>query len=140
MRALVYLGLIAWAVLAAAPLWAGQATISLAMPTTYADGTAIAAGDIATTTTEYGTCNGAAFGTKAGQVSANGPALSMVVNNLSPGTWCFRTSVTSIAAKGGMTSPFSNVLSKVVPFSAPNPPTILDVIIAFIKRLFGHFA
>jgi hypothetical protein len=32
------------------------------------------------------------------------------------------------------------VASRSVAFPAPNPPTILDVIIAFFRRLFGHFA
>jgi hypothetical protein len=140
MRALVYLGLIAWAALTAAPLWAGQATVSWTNPTTYADGSALVAADLASTTVEYGTCNGSAFAIKAGQVIANGAATSAVIVNLTPGTWCFRAASTVIAAKGGGTSTFSNVASKSVAFPNPSPPTILDVIIAFIKRLFGHFA
>jgi hypothetical protein len=46
--------------------FAGTATVTWTNPTTYTDGTAIATGDISQTRIEYGSCNGAAFGTKAG--------------------------------------------------------------------------
>lgn len=140
MRALLYFGLVSWAVLVAAPLWAGQATVTWILPTVFADGTALVPADLASTTVEYGTCTGTAFGTKAGQVVVNSPGTTGVVTNLTPGAWCFRAFVTTIVAKGSISSIPSMVASRSVAFPAPNPPTILDVIIAFFRRLFGHFA
>jgi hypothetical protein len=124
----------------ALPAFAGTATVTWTNPTQYEDSTALAPSDIANTTVEYGTCSGANMGTVAGQVVASGAATSAVVNNLTPGTWCFRAYTTVIAAKGGGRSVNSNVASKVAPFPNPKPPTVLDAIIAFFKRLFGHFA
>jgi hypothetical protein len=126
--------------LIALPAFAGTATVTWTNPTSYSDASALVPADIASSTVEYGTCNGAAFGTKAGQVVTAGAATSAVVNNLTPGAWCFRVSTTVTAAKGGQTSDFSAVATKSVAFPKPNPPSIIDVIIAFIKRLFGHFA
>jgi hypothetical protein len=119
---------------------AGTANVSWTNPTQFEDGTALAPADIASTTVEYGSCTGTAFGTKAGQQVATGSASTLVISNLAPATYCFRAATTVVAAKGGGTSTFSNVASKVVPFSNPKPPTLLDVIIAWLRRVFGHFA
>lgn len=119
---------------------AASAAVSWTLPTQYEDGSTLAGADIASTTVEYGTCSGTAFGTKAGQVVATGGASSATVNNLAPGTWCFRAFVTTVAAKGAVSSGFSNVASKTVPFPAPKPPTLVDVILAFLRRVFGWFA
>jgi hypothetical protein len=120
--------------------FAGTANITWINPTQYDDNTTLAPADIASTTVEYGTCSGSAFGTKAGQVVVTGSLTAATVENLTPGAWCFRAFTTVVAAKGGGRSAASNVASKTVPFPNPKPPSLLDVIIAFIKRLFAHFA
>jgi hypothetical protein len=47
---------------------------------------------------------------------------------------------TVIAAKGGLTSDPSNVSCKAIPFPKPNPPTLIDVILAWLRSIFGRFA
>src|SRR6267154_5048787 len=90
--------LCALAFLALAPeLHAAPVTVVWTPPTQYVDNTPIASGDIASTTVEYGSCNGTAFGTKAGQVVETGAAATMTVATLGPGTYCFRAFVTTIA-------------------------------------------
>ena len=103
--------------------FAGAATITWTHPTQYTDGTAIGATDITQTRVEYGTCNGAAFGTVSGQQIATGTAATLTLNNLAAGTWCFRAYTTAKGAE----SAASNVASKVVPQAAPNPPTLVTV-------------
>lgn len=136
MRLLVALA----ALLLAVPAFAGTANVTWINPTQYDDNTTLAPADIASTTIEFGTCSGSSFGTKAGQVVVTGAATVATVENLTPGAWCFRAFTTVVAAKGGGRSAVSNVASKTVPFPNPKPPSLLDVIIAFFKRLFGHFA
>lgn len=113
-------------------------------PTQYEDNTALAPSDIASTTVEYGTCASATvFGTKQGQVVATGSATAVDTPNLAPGTYCGRAFTTVVAAKGGGSSTFSNTKSFTVPVPPPpnpKPPTLLDAILAFLRRLFGHFA
>ena len=117
------------------------ATVNLTwtLPNTNTDGTPLAVGDLATTTIEYGSCSGAAFGTKVGQIVVSAPLGATTSPNLTPGVWCFRAMVTTTPAKGSVSSSFSNIKSATVPPATPSPPTLLDAIIAFLKRLFGHF-
>lgn len=138
MRAAVTALVLLVAGLAVVPVFAAPVTVTWTHPTSYSDGSPLVVADIASTTVEYGSCNGSSFGTKAGQVVVNGPAASAQIER-PPGTHCFRAATTVIASKGGGTSTFSNVASKVVPFPSPNPPTIIDVIVAFVKRLLGWF-
>lgn len=123
----------------------GSITYSWTLPTSGVQGTAtvpVAASDLASSTVEYGTCNGAAFGTKAGQIVVASPGTTGVVNGLAPGDYCGRVFVTMTAAKGGTSSDVSNVAKRTIvpPPIKPNPPTLLDAIVAFLRRLFGHFA
>lgn len=126
--------LVLLACLVAMPAFAGTATVTWTNPTSYADGSALPATDITSTTVEYGTCAGLAFGTKSGQVVATGSVATAVVNNLAPGVWCFRAAT---LAKG-VASTFSNVAQKTVVQSAPNPPTLLDAIISWLRNLFNR--
>ena len=118
--------------LALAPLsaLAGSATVSWTLPTQYTDNSVLVPTDIATTKVDYGICP---LTTVTGTATVTGAGLSTVINNLNPGNWCFRAYVTVIAAKGGGTSAFSMQASKVVPFPDPKPPTIVDVILAWLK-------
>jgi len=103
--------------------FAGTATVTWTNPTTYTDGTAIATGDISQTRIEYGSCNGAAFGTKAGEQTVTGAGTTLTINSLGAGTYCFRGFTTA----KGVESAASNVASKAVPQAAPNPPTLVTV-------------
>lgn len=72
---------------------AGTATVSWTNPTQNTDGSAIPStgpGSLTSTRIEWGTCSGTAFGSRAGDMVVNQPATSGVVQNLAPGTWCFR--------------------------------------------------
>lgn len=122
---------LALALLALLPLsaLAGTANVNWTLPTTYSDSTPLPVADLASTTVEYGSCAGAAFGTKAGQVVATAPAATASVLNLNPGTYCFRAFVTTTAAKGGVSSATSSVATGTVPFSVPGAPTAITVTI-----------
>jgi hypothetical protein len=102
---------------------AGNATWVL--PTTYADAAAtpMPAADIASTTVQYGTCNGNAFGASLGAVNVAAPSTSATIPSLAPGTYCARAFVTTVASKGGLASAFSNVAQATVPFPSPGAPS-----------------
>jgi hypothetical protein len=125
-RRLSHAGLIALALGALCIAGAAKAatvTVTWAPPTTNTDGSAIpatGAGSLTTYRIEYGTCNGAAFGVKAGEVTRAAPATSVTLN-LQPGTSCVRAFV---ANTYGSESAASNVSSKVVDPPTPNPPQI----------------
>ncbi len=115
---------------------AAPVSINWTLPTSFNDGTALAPADIASVRVQYS--SGTTFGAVAGEVNLTGAAVTTQIDR-PPGSWCFRASVTATAAKGGGTSTFSNVACKAVPFPNPNPPTIIDIIVAFLRRLFAHF-
>lgn len=127
------------ALFALAVLPVHAATIQWTHPTTYSDGSALALSDIASTTIEWS--NGATFGAVNGSQVVSGSANSAVVPDPAAGSSrCWRARTTVVAAKGGQTSGPSNVSCKTVPFPAPNPPTIIDVILAWLRNFFGRFA
>lgn len=118
---------------------ASAANITWTNPTTYSDGSPLVAADIASTTIEYS--NGQTFGTVAGQVVVTGASTTGVAPDPAAGaTRCYRARTTVIAAKGGQTSGPSNVSCKSAPFPAPNPPSIIDVILAWLRSIWGRFA
>lgn len=120
-------------------LSAGAATLTWTNPTQYTDSSPLVASDIASTTMEWSNSN--PFGTVAGSQVVTGAATTGQAPDPSAGqTRCYRVKTTVIAAKGGGTSVPSNVSCKTAAFPNPNPPTLLDVILAFFRRLFGHFA
>jgi hypothetical protein len=121
------------------PCAASAATITWTNPATYSDGSPLVAADIASTTIEYS--NGTTFGTVAGQVVVTGSVTTGIAPDPAAGSSrCYRAKTTVIAAKGGQTSDPSNVLCKAVPFPRPNAPTILDVILAWLRGIWGRFA
>lgn len=97
-------------------------TVNWTNPVTYTDGSTLAPADITQTRIEYGSCNGTAFGTKAGEVKATGPATSAPIN-LSPGTYCLRGYTTA----KGVESVASAVFKSVIAQPAPNPPVLVTV-------------
>ena len=110
------------------PVYAATVTVTWTMPTQYTDSSAITPTDIASTTVEYGTCNGTAFGTSLGMATASAPATTLVINNLSAGsTYCFRAYVTMTSTAGGQSSSFSNVASKSIPPKVPSAPIIVTI-------------
>lgn len=115
------------------------ATITWTNPTSYSDGSALVAADIASTTIEWS--NGTTFGTVTGSQVVNGSVTTATAPDPVTGSSrCYRAKTTVVAAKGGLTSAPSNVSCKAVPFPAPNPPTLLDVLLAWLKSLWGRFA
>ena len=114
---------------------AGQAVVTWTNPTSYVDASALAPADISQTRIEYGTCAGAAFGTKVGEVATTGAVTTTTITGLAAGTWCFRGYTT---AKGAESAP-SVVATKVVPQAAPNPPTLATITTtAYAPRLNGR--
>ncbi len=118
---------------------ADAAVLTWTNPTTFADGSPLAPADIQRTNIEWS--NASPFGAVAGSSTVNGALTTAIAPDPAAGAVrCYRVSTTAIGAKGGATSVPSNVDCKAMPWPAPNPPTLLDVIFAFIKRLFAHFA
>lgn len=123
---------------------ASAATITWTNPTGgVQDGknVAIAPADIARSTIEY--ANGSTFGSVAGTVQVAGAATSGTAPDPSPGaSRCYRVTTTLVAAKGGLTSGPSNVVCRSVEAGPvqPNPPSLLDVLVAWLRRIFGHYA
>lgn len=105
---------------------AATVTVTWTPPTTNTDESPIPAtgeGSLTNYRIEYGTCIGAAFGTKAGEVTRPAPATSATLN-LNPGTTCVRVSVAN--TYGNESAP-SNVASKVVAPPTPKPPQLATI-------------
>jgi hypothetical protein len=100
---------------------AGSAVVNWTNPVTKADGTPLAV--ISGTRVEWGTCLGSAFGTLLGSQSTTGVATSTTVLGLPAGTYCFR----AFTLSGALVSGPSNVGSKVIPDSPPNPPVLTTI-------------
>lgn len=112
---------------------AANVEVTWTHPTAFVDGTPMALGQIASTTVEYGTCVGTAFGVKVGEKVVAAPTASTTLTGFTPGLHCFRAASTATAAAGGGTSAFSAAASKTIPWPNPNPPTIVTV--ATVARL-----
>jgi len=97
-------------------------TLNWVNPTQNTDGSALPPASITATRVEYGTCVGAAFGTKAGEWTQAGNPNTTQSPDLPAGTWCFRAYSKTAAAE----SLASNVAQKLVPL-VPNPPGMLTV-------------
>jgi hypothetical protein len=127
-----------FALLALAALPIHAATITWTNPTSYTDGTALASADIASTTVEWAATS--AFLTVAGSVVVTGSATSATAPDPAAGaTRCYRAKTTVTAAKGGQTSAPSNVSCKTGAYPAPSPPTILDVVLAWLRSWHQRF-
>jgi hypothetical protein len=106
---------------------AADAELTWTYPATNVDGTAIpatGAGSVASTLIEWGTCSGAAFGTKAGGATVPAPAKTYTVTGLAVGTHCFRAAVTN---SYGTQSDWTGAVQKVIAPPKPNPPVIVTV-------------
>jgi hypothetical protein len=106
---------------------AATARVSWVNPTTNTDGSSIpatGAGSLTDARVEWGTCNGAAFGTSIGERVLPTPGTPFTTPDLSPGTYCFRVFVGNTY---GVASDPSNVASKVVAAPKPNAPTNFTV-------------
>lgn len=101
---------------------AATVTALWSAPTTNTDGTALTPGSITQYRVEYGTCAGANFGTRIGDVLTAGTALTATTPNLAPGTYCLR-----VYAKTSVEGPASNAASIVVPVPVPSAPTNLTI-------------
>lgn len=123
------------AVLFALPVWAATFTAKWTNPTSYVDDSPLAVADISRTRLEYGSCVGSAFGTKAGEFISTGNDTTEVSPNVAPGTYCLRGYTT---AKGVESGP-SNVSGFVIAQPAPKPPTLLDVLLAWIRTTWARW-
>lgn len=99
---------------------AATLSATLQHATTYEDGTPLAVADITQSRVEYGTCVGAAFGTKAGEWVIAGNATTGSKSGIAPGTYCTRAYTTA----KGVESLASNVVAKTINQPAPNPPVL----------------
>jgi hypothetical protein len=102
---------------------AGSATATWTHPTTNTDGSALPLAQITSTRVEWGSCAGAAFGAKAGEVVVPAPAATITINNLPAGTTCFR----AFSLANGNESAASSVGVKIIPQPTPNPPTFTAI-------------
>jgi len=117
MRAAIALVLLALAPAATA----ATVTVDWTNPAFNTDGTPLAASSITRTRIEYGTCAGAAFGTKAGEFVTAGAVITATSPNLAAGTYCFRAFTTA----GGVESDPTGAVQAVVAPPKPNPPANL---------------
>lgn len=101
------------------------------LPTQNTDTSPLAVADMASTTLQYGTCNGTAFGAALGAVNVLSPLAAADIPALAPGAYCFRAFVTTIPTKGGVVSAFSNVAQATVPFPTPGAPSNLAITLTF---------
>lgn len=119
---------------------AGTLGVSLQHATTYEDGTPLPVADITQSRVEYGTCIGAAFGTKAGEWIIAGNATTGSKSGISPGTYCTRAYTTA----KGVESLASNVVAKTINQPAPNPPVLtVTATAAFVpvyNKTWGYWA
>lgn len=97
---------------------AGTTLLTWTPPLTNTDGSALT--NLSGYRIEYGSCSGSLFGTKAGEWTQIAPASSSLSPNLAAGTYCFRVYARSSASTESVAS---NVTTKVIPPSVPNPPT-----------------
>lgn len=102
-----------------------QDVLTWAMPTLYSDGSALAASDIAKTTIVWGSKPGGPYtdGTQDVAAPATTVAISRTANY---GTRCYKASVTTTPAAGGVQSLWSNEACKTVQ-APPAAPTGLTV-------------
>lgn len=118
--------IIAAALLAASVALAATHSVTWSKADTNTDGTPIPAtgeGSI-TTTVEYGTCNGAEFGTKIADVVTASAGTGVMTPNLAPGTYCFRAKHTNTY---GVDSDWTPTAQLVEVAPKPNPPRGLTV-------------
>lgn len=114
---------------------AANADLTWTYPATNTDGTAIpasGAGSIASSKIEWGSCEGTAFGVKAGEATVNAPTKAYSVTGLGVGTHCFRAAVVN---SFGVQSDWTGPVQKVIAAPKPNPPVFTTVnIVAFDVR------
>lgn len=125
--------LLALMMLVATTASAANLELTWTYPSKNVDGTdipATGAGSIASSTVEWGTCAGTAFGTKAGEATVPAPTKTYSVPNLAPGTHCTRVAVTNTY---GVASDFTAAVSRTVDAPKPLPPVITT---ATVVRLY----
>lgn len=106
---------------------AAAATVSLSWtaPTQNTDGSTIGTADAVTSyTILYGLCNGGALPASPQTQTVAAPALSASVTGLTAGLWCFAMTATN---KLNLTSAQTNIATKTILASPPNPPGNLTI-------------
>ena len=106
---------------------AADVQVTWVNPTQRVDGSSLPVAELRGTRVEHGTCNGALFGTKNGEVIAAASATSATIV-LGSGLHCFRAYArASDGATGFLESVATNVVSRQVLPAPPNPPGSLVV-------------
>jgi hypothetical protein len=119
------LALLTLLALAALPVSAVEVTVEWTNPIKNTDESPIdstGAYALASTRVEWGSCNGAEFGTKEGDVSVAAPATSTKLQ-LAPGSWCVRAFAINASAAE---SAASNVTVNNAAMPTPCPPELAD--------------
>lgn len=96
-------------------------------PTKFVDGSSLALSQIERMRVEYGSCNGTAFGTKAGEVLVTPPATAYTITGLTPGPYCLRAFTKATTAAGGLESDSTNVLQHSIAWPKPEPGVLVTV-------------
>ena len=127
----------ALAALVAFPAFAATVSVSWTNPVAYVDNTPLAAVSITRTRIEYGTCSApGVFGVRTGEFISAGNDTTEVSPNLPAGTYCFRAYTTA----SGVESAASNVDDTVILQAAPRPPTLGQLIVAWLRSVMARFA
>ena len=110
--------------------YAGTVPLNITLPTKNEDTSNIPAtgvGSLVSLKAEWGTCSGALFGTKIGEVvitTLTSPVTNYSVTNIPAGSYCFRAYATKSTSTGTLQSNPTNALPVTVPDSPPNPPVL----------------
>ena len=114
-------------ILAASRVFGGELATSWVNPTKNTDGSSIPAtgkGALVGNQVEYGTCSGAGFGVKSGEMVLDSVSTAYTFTGIEPGTWCVRI----YTRNGyGSESGASPVASKVIVPPVPMPPTLVTI-------------
>jgi len=115
--------------LIALPAIAADISVSWSNPTRDVDNVLLPATgpqSLASTRVQYGSCSGALFGAVIGQAVVPAPATTTIITGLPSGsTYCVRAFSRNVA---GDESAASNVVSRVIPTSPPQPPVLSSTV------------
>lgn len=113
-------------------IYANAETVTWTAPTKNTDGTTIPScvsavcppDSLASYKIQWGTCNGTAFGIKAGEQNLPLTPPTVSITGLAPGLTCFQMFAINTS---GVSSDPTNAASKLIVPVTPNPPTIITI-------------
>ena len=101
---------------------AATVTIAWTHPTQNVDGSPLPVAQITRTRVEWGSCNGTAFGTEAGEAFAEQQATTLATPDLAPGVYCFRAFTRRTVNSVHVWSDPSNVATHTIAPPLPSKP------------------